>query len=48
MFGRIKKVVNETKYRMKLRSALQESTREQLQITLEEVKKEIERRNRKK
>lgn len=42
----LKKGIQEIKYRMKLRKALSNETDECLKITLEEVKKEIERRNR--
>ena len=36
------------KYRLTMRKALIQSSREELQICLEEVKKEIERRNKQK
>lgn len=35
-------------YRMNMRKAMQKSSREELHICLEECRKEIERRNRKK
>ena len=44
----LKKQIEITKYRMKLRKALSNETDECLKITLEEVKKEIERRNKRK
>lgn len=40
--------IKETIYRMKLRKILVEASREELQITLEETRREIERRNKKK
>ena len=48
MIGQIKRKVNEVKFRFKLKQALQEENNECLYWTLDEVKKEIERRNRKK
>ena len=48
MIGRIKRKVNEVIFRFKLRKALQEESDECLRWTLEEVRKEIERRNAKK
>lgn len=48
MIGKIKLALANTKYRLGIRNALQGISREQLQINLEEVKKEIERRNKKK
>lgn len=47
MLGQLKRTISETKFRIKLRNSLQQETDECLKITLEEVKKEIERRNRK-
>ena len=38
----------ETKYRMTMRKAIQKASREELQICLEEVKREIEQRNKQK
>ena len=43
-----KKSLTELAFRMRLRKALQNETDECLKITLEETKKEIERRNKKK
>ena len=43
-----KKLLADTVYRIRIRNALHNISREQLQINLEEVKKEIERRNKKK
>ena len=40
--------VKETKYRMTMRTALQKSSIEELRIALDEVRKEIERRNKQK
>lgn len=40
--------IKELAYRMKLRKILGEASREELQITLEETKKEIEKRNKRK
>ncbi len=40
------KTIKETAFRMKLRKALSNETKECLEITLDEVKREIERRNR--
>ena len=37
-----------TKYRLKMRKAMQQSTLEELHICLEECRKEIERRNKQK
>ena len=37
-----------TAYRMRMRTALQKSSIEELKIALEETRKEIERRNKKK
>lgn len=48
MIGKLKRQFNETKYRLNLRNTLQQSDIEQLRITLDEVKKELERRNKKK
>lgn len=45
--GNFKRQFQLTKYRMKIRDALKTCDREQLQINLEETKKEIERRNKK-
>ena len=42
-----KKSLTTLAFRMKLRRALQNETQECLMITLEETKKEIERRNKK-
>ena len=39
--------VKELAYRMKLRKILKDASMEELQITKEETKKEIERRNKK-
>ena len=39
--------VKETKYRMTMRQAMQKSSIEELHICLEEVKREINRRNQK-
>ena len=39
--------IKETTYRMNMRTAMQKSSREELQICLEECRKEIERRNKK-
>lgn len=44
----LKKGMQTLAFRMKLRRALQNETDECLHITLEETKKEIERRNKKK
>ena len=44
----LKKGLTEMRYRLKLRNALTNETDECLKITLEEVKKEINRRNKKK
>lgn len=44
----IGQVYRETKYRMTMRKAMQKSSREELQICLEEVKREIEVRNKQK
>lgn len=44
----LKKQVHITMYRMKLRKALSNETDECLAITLEEVRKEINRRNERK
>lgn len=44
----IGKTIKETAYRMRLRKALSNETRECLEITLDEVKREIERRNKRK
>ena len=44
----IKRKINETKFRWNLRKALAEETREALQITLEEVKREIDKRRKNK
>lgn len=43
-----KKLIADTVYRLRIRNALHDISREQLQINLDETKKEIERRNRKK
>lgn len=48
MIGNLKSKIQNTAYRLKIRNAVQQISREQLQINLEEVKKEIERRNKKK
>jgi len=42
------KTIKETAFRMKLRKALSNETKECLEITLDEVKREIERRNKRK
>lgn len=47
MIGQIKRKVNEVKFRFNLKAALQSENDECLKWTLEEVKKEIERRNKK-
>ena len=39
------KQIKVTNYRLNMRKAMQMASREELQICLEEVKKEIERRN---
>lgn len=44
----IKRKINETKFRFNLRKALSEETKEALEITLQEVKREIERRRKNK
>ena len=44
----LKMKMKQTAYRMNMRTALSKSSREELQICLEEVKKEIERRNKQK
>lgn len=44
----IKKLISETAYRLKFRKEIQNSTDELLRITYDEVKKEIERRNKRK
>lgn len=46
MIGQLKRKVSEIKFRNKLKIALQSESDECLKWTLEEVKKEIERRNR--
>ena len=48
MIGKVKRKVNEVKFRFKLKLALQSENDECLKWTLDEVKKEIERRNKKK
>lgn len=48
MIGRIKRKVSEFKFRNNLKNALQQESTECLYWTLEETKKEIERRNKKK
>lgn len=40
--------LKETKYRMDMRKAMQQSSIEELKICLDECKKEIERRNKQK
>lgn len=47
MTGRIKNSLSMLKYRLKIRNALQAESIECLRITLEESKREIERRNKK-
>ena len=42
----VKKSIKEIAFRMRLRKALSNETKECLEITLDEVKREIERRNR--
>ena len=48
MIGKLKLKVSYTAYRMRIRNAVQQIDNEQLKINLEEVKREIERRNKKK
>ena len=43
--GKLKRGMQELAYRMKLRKALQQSSREQLEITNKELHREINRRN---
>lgn len=45
MIGKLKNSLSMLKYRLKIRNALQSETMECLKITLEETRKEIERRN---
>lgn len=47
MLGQLRKTISETKFRIKLRNSLQQETDECLRITLDETKREIERRNKK-
>ena len=47
MIGQLKRKVNEIKFRNKLKIALQSESDECLKWTLDETKKEIERRNKK-
>lgn len=44
----LKSKIKQTAYRLKLRKALQEASYEQLEITREELRRETERRTRKK
>lgn len=46
--GVIKRTIKLTQYQMKLRKALGNASIEELRLTLEETKKEIEKRNRQK
>lgn len=46
--GKITRKLRQIAYVMKVRKAAQECTNEQLELTLEEIKKEIDRRNKKK
>lgn len=48
MLGNLKRQMNLTLYRMKIRNELQKSEIELVKITKEEAIKEIERRNKKK
>lgn len=43
--GKITRFVKQLNFRIKMRKVLQESSREELDILLDETKKEIERRN---
>ena len=46
--GKLRRSISQLAYRMKLRKALQESSIEQLEISKEEINRELERRNKKK
>ena len=48
MIGKLKKAVSYTAYRMRIRNAVEQIDDEQLKINLEEARREIERRNKKK
>lgn len=48
MFNRLARLTKETQYRLNLRKTLANATIEQLHITLNETKKEIQRRNKNK
>lgn len=43
----LKKIVADTSYRLRVRSALNNSTKEQVKITLEECKRYFERKGKK-
>lgn len=47
MIGKVKRKVNQWKFKLNLRRALEEESDECLMWTLAEVKREIERRNKK-
>jgi hypothetical protein len=47
MIGNIKRKWQEAKYRSNLKKSLQMATIDQLKITLDETKKELQRRSRK-
>ena len=43
----LKKIINDTQFRMNVRKALSDSTAEQVKITLEECKRYFERKDKK-
>lgn len=46
--SKLSRFVKETTFRIRMRKTLQEASREELSIVLDETKKEIERRNKRK